>query len=160
MPCHLRPDEWRVWISTGKRQHALAPRIDEPEEFGMAISKWWEHLRSLDSTRAKIKKSGSNGLVSLILLLLWWGRAASQLPDSSFQGDSLPMWNGIIKEVGAAVRQMLSPSSESPTFETPASQADPIVPLSSDEALVCGAKRKGVLDQPPPKRSVAVEGLV
>ncbi|KAF6752933.1 hypothetical protein DFP72DRAFT_760128, partial [Ephemerocybe angulata] len=95
MPVKERPEEWSKWTSKGAhgaRNHSRAPFIDDPAEFGIAITKWWKSIqpafRISDDTSlplpiyedesaetdfwAPLRRSGPNGTLSLIMLMLWW----------------------------------------------------------------------------------------
>ncbi|KAF6741942.1 hypothetical protein DFP72DRAFT_783631, partial [Ephemerocybe angulata] len=94
LPVKQRPEEWAQWThkaKNGVRLHDKPPFIADPADLGIAITKWWcliqPSFRASDSgfplpvfstpestvqSWSSIRKSGSNGLVSLMMLLLWW----------------------------------------------------------------------------------------
>ncbi|KAF6753735.1 hypothetical protein DFP72DRAFT_1069305 [Ephemerocybe angulata] len=49
---------------------------------------------------ASLRKSGPNGTLPLMMLLLWWGRAAAPGPDN-FREDSRDGWKALIADVSA-----------------------------------------------------------
>ncbi|KAF6741962.1 hypothetical protein DFP72DRAFT_792556, partial [Ephemerocybe angulata] len=96
LPVRGRPEEWTQWTNKGPkgaRNHDHSPFIDDPAEIGLAITSWWTSIQpsfrrtdtgilipidtDADSSTEgnvwpPIRKSGTNGLLSLMMLLYWW----------------------------------------------------------------------------------------
>lgn len=53
-----------------------------------------------------LRKSGPNGLISLLTLLAWWGRAI--LDRSQYQDDSNAEWRRIVLDVKACMSSILA----------------------------------------------------
>lgn len=147
MPCQLRPIEWRTWTGSNhvdRRPHAKPPVVADPEEFGLAVCAWWNSIKPTDCGTdgfSRIRKAGPHGLVSLAMVMLWWGRAARAGPHA-FQGDSYPLWVTVVQEIGTFLRAMLdhseASSSSSSPISTPSTSSDTNLP----ETLSAGRKRK------------------
>lgn len=133
--CNLRPAEWKTW--TGRRAHDKPPTFDDPEDFGIAVNAWWSSMKGVGSSehdsREKMRKSGPNGLVSLLLLLLWWGREALKGP-SAFKGDSAPLWHNVVGEVCATVEQMLRTDTAASVSESSSTPNNALTSHSEDGA--------------------------
>ncbi|KAF8170965.1 hypothetical protein BJ912DRAFT_816418, partial [Pholiota molesta] len=87
-----RPDEWTKWVAksrSGNRRYDAIPLIADSAEFGVAVVKWWHamqpefrqsaddmpspsYVASNDSLWDALKRSGPNGLVSVMTLVVWW----------------------------------------------------------------------------------------
>ncbi|KAF6754431.1 hypothetical protein DFP72DRAFT_1068459 [Ephemerocybe angulata] len=120
LPVKQRPEEWSQWTSKGShgaRNHNHAPFIDDPADIGIAITKWWSSIqpafRKSESELPKpvyddpsitsdvwapIRRSGANGLLSLMMLMMWWGCAAKDGPGP-FREDSRGAWKGAVTDV-------------------------------------------------------------
>lgn len=53
-----------------------------------------------------LRKSGPNGLVSILTLLVWWGRAL--LDRSQYQDDSSASWREMVLDVKACMSSILA----------------------------------------------------
>lgn len=98
-------------VAVDRRQYDKPPVINDPEEFGMAVSAWWAAMKpgedsEIQDAWAKTRKGGPNGLVSLLMLLLWWGRSAKNGPRA-FEGDSMPLWNTTVADVLRGMESMI-----------------------------------------------------
>ncbi|KAF6752560.1 hypothetical protein DFP72DRAFT_849696 [Ephemerocybe angulata] len=120
MPVKGRPEEWTKWTNRsahGARNHSRPPFIDDPTDIGISITKWWKDMQpqfrasqgplpsptwedpaAVGDVWASIRKSGPNGTLPLIMLLLWWGRAAEPGPES-FREDSRDAWKAMVADV-------------------------------------------------------------
>ncbi|KAF6744781.1 hypothetical protein DFP72DRAFT_1078120 [Ephemerocybe angulata] len=120
MPVKERPEEWAKWTTKGTygaRNHSRPPFIDDPADIGMAITRWWKSIqppfRASDSALpapiynsdslggdvwGPLRKSGANGTVALMMLMLWWGRAAAPGPDL-YREDSRDAWKALVDDV-------------------------------------------------------------
>jgi len=111
-----RPEEWNKWaLKTrhGVRQYQSIPPISDPHEFGIAIVKWWNamqpELRKSETGMPKpiytinaeawgpLLRSGPNGLVSVLTLVVWWGHALEA--RSRWQEDSGPLWTEMVEDL-------------------------------------------------------------
>ncbi|KAJ3506734.1 hypothetical protein NMY22_g17154 [Coprinellus aureogranulatus] len=128
LPTTDRPPEWVQWTSKawqGNRPYDKVPPIDDPADIGLAITHWWasiqppfrasDDLMPLDVYSAPdtvegdpwshLRKSGCNGFVSVIMLLVWWGYAAVN-ETSEWLEDSKPLWNRMVIDVTRVVEEM------------------------------------------------------
>lgn len=159
--CHLRPAEWRAWASAA-RSHEKPPSFDDPEDFGIAVNAWWTSMKAerlgTHDAWAKIRKSGPNGLVSLLILLLWWGREAMKGPVA-FRGDSSPLWHSTVADVCAVLEEMgaeVPRSADAPVDSTtPTPLPDGSTNAPADPGQLGNDKRKRSNEPTQPsKRSV------
>jgi hypothetical protein len=106
------------------------PDLVDPAEFGIAVQKWWYNIqpafRKSDSPLPaaifvnpnpaseddwkELRKGGQNGIVSLLIMLFWWGKG--QAKKSQWQDDSSIQWTAMIMDVsrcleaiGSSIRQ-------------------------------------------------------
>ncbi|KAF6744514.1 hypothetical protein DFP72DRAFT_1078570 [Ephemerocybe angulata] len=129
MPVKGRPEEWTKWTNKsahGARQHSRPPFIDDPAEIGISITKWWKDIQpqfrasdgplpapiwtvpdAVGDAWTSIRKSGPNGTLPLMMLLLWWGRAAAPGPDS-FREDSRNSWKALVADVSSCFDILMS----------------------------------------------------
>ncbi|KAJ3530929.1 hypothetical protein NMY22_g8373 [Coprinellus aureogranulatus] len=137
LPVKDRPGEWAKWTAKarqGNRPYDLIPEIDEPADLGLAFAKWWASIqpafRSSSDTLplpeysdpngedkdpwTTLRKSGHNGFVSVIMLLGWWGCAATT-GTTEWQDDSLPLWSRVVVDVKAVVDEMIRTFPPSPS---------------------------------------------
>ncbi|KAF6760602.1 hypothetical protein DFP72DRAFT_843487 [Ephemerocybe angulata] len=120
MPVKGRPEEWTKWTNRsahGARNHSRPPFIDDPADIGLSIMKWWlamqpsfrsspgplpsliwEDPAGIGDAWAPLRKSGPNGTLPLLMLMLWWGRAAAPGPDN-FREDSRDSWKALVADV-------------------------------------------------------------
>ncbi|KAF6745137.1 hypothetical protein DFP72DRAFT_1077736 [Ephemerocybe angulata] len=129
LPVKLRPEEWVQWTHKGKqglRFHDKPPFVADPLEFGIAIRKWWVSIQpafrgpsdgpmplpvystaaSTIQSWSEVRKSGPNGLLSLLMLLLWWGRAASAYV-SQWEEDSRGSWAAVVQDLSQCFDEFL-----------------------------------------------------
>lgn len=52
-----------------------------------------------------LRKSGPNGFVAVVMLLAWWGHAATT-GRSEWQEDSLPLWATLVRDVRSVLVEM------------------------------------------------------
>ncbi|KAJ3505518.1 hypothetical protein NMY22_g17558 [Coprinellus aureogranulatus] len=129
LPVASRPDEWSKWAAKSKngvRPYDISPKIENPAEFGLTILKWWYNIQPpfrasdngfpsatfTDPTYvgdpwSAIRKSGPNGFVVVMMLMLWWGRSLSS--RSAFTPDSRPSWNFLLKDICLCLAEMAKP---------------------------------------------------
>ena len=76
------------------------------------------HEATVSDMWATIRKFGGNGLVSLMALMFWWGRAAAN-PSGQFQFDSRINWNSMLADIDMSFDALLStaPSLKRPLEE-------------------------------------------
>ncbi|KAF6742849.1 hypothetical protein DFP72DRAFT_783711, partial [Ephemerocybe angulata] len=120
MPVKGRPEEWTRWTNKsahGARNHSRPPFIDDPAEIGISITKWWSSIQpafrasngtmpapvyldpnSTADVWGPLRKSGPNGTLALMMLMLWWGRAAAPGPEN-FREDSRGSWKALIADI-------------------------------------------------------------
>lgn len=100
------------------RAYDSMPDLMDPAEFGIAVQKWWcdmqPSFRKCDSLMPAaifvnptlsgnsddwkdLRKGGQNGLVSLLVMLLWWGRGLAR--RTQWQDDSSPQWLATVVDV-------------------------------------------------------------
>ncbi|KAF6750500.1 hypothetical protein DFP72DRAFT_1072211 [Ephemerocybe angulata] len=151
MPVKGRPEEWSKWTNKsahGARNHSRPPFIDDPAEIGISITKWWKAMKpslstsegqtddtptACDDTWASIKKSGPNGTISLLMLMLWWGRAAALGPDS-FREDSREQWKALVADVSACFDVLTSTTPSRGEKRGPDENTAPSTPGSLKKA--------------------------
>ncbi|KAF6758083.1 hypothetical protein DFP72DRAFT_1065332 [Ephemerocybe angulata] len=129
MPVKGRPEEWTKWTNKsahGARNHSRPPFIDDPADIGLCITKWWKGMQpsfrassgplpapiwqdpaGSGDAWASLRKSGPNGTLPLMMLLLWWGRAAASGPDN-FREDSRDGWKALIADVSACFSVLIT----------------------------------------------------
>jgi hypothetical protein len=96
----LCPEEWSKWVVKARgpgreRSYQDSPNISDPAEFGTAVVKWWNAMQppfwqtaqgmpqplytppaaDVEDAWAPLQRAGQNGLVTVILLLCWWGQS-------------------------------------------------------------------------------------
>ncbi|KAJ2936868.1 hypothetical protein H1R20_g222, partial [Candolleomyces eurysporus] len=128
-----RPSEWKSWISktrNGQRDYDHPPRVtlSSTPEFGEAIVKYWHSIQpAFRQSKDEIwplpiysspdagpdpweplKKGGPNGLVCIVTMLAWWGRATRMIPR--YSEDPRPMWRRAVAEVDRCLGEMLAGS--------------------------------------------------
>lgn len=110
-----RPEEWTLWTSKaqhGVRQHHAAPFIVDCMDFAIAVSKWWELLKSgcSEGNWSAIRKPGPHGLVALLMCMLWWRRAAGDgqrgIGMEVSEGDPLAMWHSVVHDIRVSFDSM------------------------------------------------------
>lgn len=133
LPLSGRPEEWTKWTTKsrgGVRAYDKIPAIDDPADIGIAIVNWWASMqppfRASDQHLplpiysdgdadgdpwAALRKSGPNGLISLIMLMAWWGNAAS-VQQSEWQENSLPLWESLLADIDRVLGEMIKTSSQ------------------------------------------------
>jgi hypothetical protein len=109
-----RPEEWSKWVvktHEGERPYQDPPSIADPAEFGLAFIKWWNAMQlafrqaaegmpqALYTTPATDawERAGPNGLVIVVTLLFWWGKALST--QSRWQDDSSSLWKEVVNDL-------------------------------------------------------------
>ncbi|RXW14795.1 hypothetical protein EST38_g11055, partial [Candolleomyces aberdarensis] len=130
LPPRNRPEEWlknKPKLLRKGLTNSHQPPISDLSELGLATMKWWKemqhpfHLSSPDNPMplptysdssigdvwSNIRKFGSSGLVSLLTLMFWWGRAAATSTDK-FQIDSRPLWNAMVIDVDKFFDELLA----------------------------------------------------
>lgn len=135
MPVKNRPAEWYAWISSaqnGVRPHNKPPFIQEPEDLGIAIRKWWDSLKNgsnaVGDRWVKMKKPGPQGFISLLMLMLWW-RRAFDARQGQFDTDCLPMWTALVDEMSEALTWMnAAPIARSAPSKRPRQGETPLQP--------------------------------
>lgn len=122
-----RPQEWSKFVAKtvrGVRPYDNIPFIENSAEFGKAITEWWVSLQpSFRISEAgktlpiysqpnvegdpwlRLRKSGPNGLVSLMTMMSWWGRGAAGA--SLWEGESVNGWRAIVADITLCVGAML-----------------------------------------------------
>ncbi|KAG6808077.1 hypothetical protein H0H92_005458, partial [Tricholoma furcatifolium] len=117
-----RPEEWAKWTKT-HRSYGNTPLIHDPMEFGLAVVKWWRSMqpevrqsstalmplpladlpasRIDDHAWAPLRKSGPNGMLSVMTLLAWWGQRATGIDH--YHEDSRPLWVECVQDVRACL---------------------------------------------------------
>ncbi|RXW13386.1 hypothetical protein EST38_g12467 [Candolleomyces aberdarensis] len=115
LPPKNRPEEWL------KNKPKLLRKAR------LATMKWWKEMQhpfrlsspdnpmplptysdsSIGDVWSNIRKFGSSGLVSLLTLMFWWGRAAATSTDK-FQIDSRPLWNAMVIDVDKCFDELLA----------------------------------------------------
>ncbi|KAF6742201.1 hypothetical protein DFP72DRAFT_1082426 [Ephemerocybe angulata] len=129
MPVKGRPEEWTRWTNKsahGARNHSRPPFIDDPAEIGISITKWWSSIQpafrasngtmpapvyldpnSTADVWGPLRKSGPNGTLALMMLMLWWGRAAAPGPEN-FREDSRGSWKALIADITSSFNALLA----------------------------------------------------
>ncbi|KAF6747024.1 hypothetical protein DFP72DRAFT_854878 [Ephemerocybe angulata] len=107
MPVKERPEEWAKWTTKGTygaRNHSRPPFIDDPADnwHGDHTMRSPAPIYNSDSLGGDVwgplRKSGANGTVALMMLMLWWGRAAAPGPDL-YREDSRDAWKALVDDV-------------------------------------------------------------
>lgn len=96
LPTNGCPDQIKWWIAR-KRSYDLLPSIPDIHQFGKAWLQWWAALQppwrkpiggsalppavytSGDDNWGSLRVSGKNGVIILLISLVWWGRAGGSL---------------------------------------------------------------------------------
>ncbi|KAJ2932248.1 hypothetical protein H1R20_g4856, partial [Candolleomyces eurysporus] len=107
LPAKGRPEEWSQWATKarhGVRNYENIPNITDPNDLGIAVVKWVQSFHPSDFSR-----TGPHGVVSLLTLMAWWGTAA--LTPSSWNDDSRPQWQALVKELLDQFDHLLSAKS-------------------------------------------------
>lgn len=114
-----RPEEWSQWAAktrNGARQYDAIPFIADSADLGFAVAKWWNEMQPTfrkgdgnipaaiyntddGSVWDPLRRSGPNGLVSIMTLLVWWGQAL--LDRTQYQTDSSVDWRRMVSDVKA-----------------------------------------------------------
>ncbi|KAJ2919076.1 hypothetical protein MD484_g1361, partial [Candolleomyces efflorescens] len=95
LPAKHRPEEWQQWASKsrhGARNYQHIPTALDPNELGIAITKWVSSF-----TPADFGRTGPHGLFSLLGLTYWWGIGAKT--PSSWNEDSRPQWCTLVQDL-------------------------------------------------------------
>ncbi|KAJ2924243.1 hypothetical protein H1R20_g12850, partial [Candolleomyces eurysporus] len=95
LPAKGRPEEWSQWTSKarhGARNYKSTPNVEDPNELGIYIGKWVATFNDADFGR-----TGPNGVVSLLTMMVWWGIPA--LTPSSWNDDSRPQWRILLQDL-------------------------------------------------------------
>ncbi|TFK18744.1 hypothetical protein FA15DRAFT_709605 [Coprinopsis marcescibilis] len=115
------PEEWAKWMGKsgkGARNHEDPPFVQDPVELGTAVVRWWKMIQpsfrenptgvmpaqiytaggTAKEEWAAVCKSGPNGLLSVMMLLLWWGRTVANRP-APYHEDLHEMWKMLIDDV-------------------------------------------------------------
>lgn len=114
---------WTSKSRGGVRNYQCTPSIVDAAEFGTALQGWWNCIqpsfRKSDSgiptavyscpmgdqhAWDSLRKGGPNGLISLLMLLLWWGQALAK--QSQWQIDSTSDWNHMVLDVTKCLNTM------------------------------------------------------
>ena len=126
-----RPAEWGKWIAKGSKggcAYSSMPAIEDPLEFGVTVMKWWHAIQlafrhgdtlsptviydtgdmEMGDVWAGLWKGGPNGLISVLTLLVWWGRHAET--HSQWQESSLPLWKSMVLDVTHCIEKMVETS--------------------------------------------------
>ncbi|KAJ2926544.1 hypothetical protein H1R20_g10550, partial [Candolleomyces eurysporus] len=107
LPAKGRPEEWSQWAAKarrGIRNYENIPKINDPNDLGIAVVKWVQSFHPSD-----FGKTGPHGVVSLLTLMVWWGTAA--LTPSSWNNDSRPQWQALVEELLGRFDHLLSAKS-------------------------------------------------
>jgi hypothetical protein len=127
----LRPAEWKTWTSKrclGRRDYHQSPWIAPADaaEFGLTVLRWWNAIQpqfcqssegemprptyvsdtALGDVWSSLRKGGPNGLVTVVILLAWWGTAVQTVP--AFTKDSCPEWGAMVQDVNRVFGEMYS----------------------------------------------------
>lgn len=108
------------------RAYDKIPFIPEPVEFGKAFADWWlsvqPSFRASDGDFPKqvysdaaavgdpwtsIRKSGTNGFVSVVTMMRWWGMEALY-PSNNFKKDSRDEWRYLVYDIRMCVEEMMT----------------------------------------------------
>lgn len=122
--------KWTTKSRGGTRAYDKIPTIEDPADIGIAIVNWWAKMqppfRASDQYLplpvysdpeadgdpwATLKKSGPNGFVSLVMLMAWWGHAAS-VQRSEWQEDSFPLWESLLFDIDRVLGEMIKTSHQ------------------------------------------------
>ena len=112
----------------GNRRYDDIPVIDDSAEFGIAVVKWWYEMqpafrRGADNALVAVyevddasvwdplRKSGPNGLVLLMTVLAWWGRAI--FDRTQYQVDSSVEWRKTVLDVKTCISSILATTDAS-----------------------------------------------
>lgn len=107
----------------GARPYDAIPFIPDSAELGIAVAKWWNKMQPTfrrgtgnipmaiydvddGSVWDPLRKSGPNGIVSVLTLLVWWGQAIQD--RTQYQTDSSAEWRAIILDVTACMSSILA----------------------------------------------------
>lgn len=92
----------------------MTPHVPDSAELGIAVVKWWHEMQpSFQRSEGKmpapayiapdasvwdpLRKSGPNGLVSVMTLVVWWGQALADRTE--FQDDSTAEWMNMVIDI-------------------------------------------------------------
>ncbi|RDX40784.1 hypothetical protein OH76DRAFT_1365665, partial [Lentinus brumalis] len=111
---HGRPPAIRHWLQINRRDYHKRPPIDNEEEFSKSWWVWWTSLqpewRQLDARGRPVMndtvaddwepltRPGLNGLLIVLLSLLWWKEIATQATE--------PDWDQAARDVSWVVMHM------------------------------------------------------
>jgi hypothetical protein len=119
-----RPEEWSKWVVKtrgGDRPYQDPPTITDAAEFGHAFIKWWNAMQPVfrqaaegmprplytppaTDSWASLQRAGPNGLVTVVTLLFWWGKALTT--RSRWQEDSGSSWKEVVNDVARTVQSL------------------------------------------------------
>jgi hypothetical protein len=85
LPAAHRPEALAWWIKR-HRKYKLAPPIENLSVFTAQYGLWWGRMTNLEDKGAMCV-SGTNGFLSVMLLLRWWGGACMVKPGDTSDGD-------------------------------------------------------------------------
>lgn len=121
--------EWSQWATKSKhgaRRYEAIPFIADSAEFGIAVAKWWNEMQPASrrgdvspvavhdtgdgSLWDPLRRSGPNGLVSVMTLLVWWGQAL--LDRTQYQTDSSVEWRKMVIDVNTCLASILATTDE------------------------------------------------
>ena len=123
----LRPEEWSKWTAKARgreRPYQDPPKIADPAEFGTAFVKWWNAMQPAfrqspdgmpqafysppatdgKNAWAQLQRAGPNGLVTVMVLLFWWGTSLET--RSRWQDDSSSSWAEAVKDVAQTLQSL------------------------------------------------------
>ncbi|KAI0692694.1 hypothetical protein C8T65DRAFT_586407 [Cerioporus squamosus] len=117
----LRPTAIANWMRLDRRVHAKIPKLPPVEEYAASWWAWWLSLqpewRAMDSAGRPLRSGegpwddlvqpGQNGMLLVLLSLVWWHGLVSE----SSRGD----WDAAVRDVAWVLDQMVLAEVETPS---------------------------------------------
>ncbi|KAF9490139.1 hypothetical protein BDN71DRAFT_1400516, partial [Pleurotus eryngii] len=120
-----RPPQIARWFSYG-RLYTTDPPIPDMEEYESSVQAWWTFLQPTWCTSsrplplptyspppgsdwAKLQLSGPNGLLLVMMLFVWWGRALKLKPSTPSWFAATVDLRGVLQGMHEAGETLLAP---------------------------------------------------
>lgn len=109
----------------GLRAYEATPVIQNIDDFGIAVAKWWYNLQPkfrqgegynilqsyvsptpTPDPWSSLRRGGPNGMLSLLTMLAWWGRAVDG--TTQWQEDTRALWAKTVGDVTEVLKHAMA----------------------------------------------------